>query len=145
MPVAAFAVTADADGLGRRGRATVPQGIRRDRQSRRRDGNRNCVGIGDGSRHDVTTAAYRVVTRGRIDTDGRIACFEIMLGTMPVRALIRDARTHQMAAVIETQAKEGMITMDKALANLYEKKLISADSIRAISRDASLTGLGQAL
>jgi twitching motility protein PilT len=81
----------------------------------------------------------------RLDADGRIACFEIMLGTMPVRALIRDARTHQMAAVMETQAKDGMITMDKALANLFQKKLIGADAIRAISRDASLTGLGQAL
>jgi twitching motility protein PilT len=77
--------------------------------------------------------AQRLIPRA--DDDGRIACFEIMLGTTPVRSLIRDARTHQIPAIIETQSKEGMILMDKALTNLYQRKMIKAESVRAIARD----------
>ena len=64
----------------------------------------------------------------RADGNGRIACFEVMIGTVAIQALIRDNRVHQMVATMETSAKDGMITMDKALETLYNKNLISRQS-----------------
>ena len=90
----------------------------------------------------VGVVAQRLIPR--LDGNGRVACFEIMLGTTPIRSLIRDARTHQMASVMETQAKDGMITMDKALANLFQKKLIGAEAVKSISRDPNITAVGSA-
>ena len=60
-----------------------------------------------------------------LEGDDQVACFELMLGTPAVRALIRDERTHQINATIETSAKYGMITMEHALENLYKQGLIS--------------------
>ncbi|MCK5802735.1 MAG: PilT/PilU family type 4a pilus ATPase [Lentisphaeria bacterium] len=64
----------------------------------------------------------------RADGNGRIACFEIMTGTHAVRSLIRDERTHQLAGVIETASKDGMITMDWALKDLFDAGLIDRNT-----------------
>ncbi len=70
--------------------------------------------------------------------DGRVGVFEIMLGTPAVRALIRDNRTHQMLATIETSGKDGMITMDKALKNLYDLDKITLETVQTLARDPNL-------
>ncbi len=75
--------------------------------------------------------AQRLVPRA--DGNGRIAAFEVMLASSAIRSLIRDNRTHQIEATLETSAKDGMITMRKALENLNNKNLISLDSVRAYS------------
>ena len=72
------------------------------------------------------------------NTDGRIGVFEIMLGTPPIQALIRDSRAHQILSTIETSAKDGMITFDKALINLYNENLISRQTVRSFARDKSI-------
>ena len=74
----------------------------------------------------------------RADGKGRVACFEIMLGTPPIQALIRDSRTHQILTTIETSARDGMITMDKALMNLYNKNLITRQTVKLLCRDKNL-------
>lgn len=61
----------------------------------------------------------------RKNGDGRIAAFEMMIGTPAVRALIRENKTHMAVSQIETSAKDGMITIDKALRNLFDRNLIS--------------------
>ncbi|OGV63091.1 MAG: type IV pili twitching motility protein PilT [Lentisphaerae bacterium RIFOXYA12_64_32] len=70
--------------------------------------------------------------------DQRVAAFEIMLGTMAVRAQIREERTHQLAATIETSAKDGMVTMDKALLNLYTANLISRETVKTMARSPNI-------
>ena len=47
--------------------------------------------------------------------------------------LIRDSRTHQMQSVMETSTKDGMITMQKALGELYNKNLISRQTYKIMS------------
>lgn len=74
----------------------------------------------------------------KADKQGRVAAFEIMLATTPVRALIRDNRIHQIPATIETSAKDGMITMDKALKNLYNQNLISRQTLLSLAKDPDL-------
>ncbi len=59
---------------------------------------------------------------------GRLAAIEVLVGTSAVRALIRDAKTHQLPALIETSAKYGMITLQKALRNLFDAKLIARET-----------------
>jgi twitching motility protein PilT len=84
----------------------------------------------------VAVVAQRLLPRA--DGKGRIACFEIMLGTPPIQALIRDNRTHQLLTAIETGARDGMLTMDKALMNLYNKNLITRQTVKLLCRDKNL-------
>ena len=55
-------------------------------------------------------------------TDGSmVPAFEIMNCTPAIRNLIREGRTHQMSAVINTSASEGMVGMDASLLALYKE------------------------
>jgi twitching motility protein PilT len=54
----------------------------------------------------------------------RIAAFEIMTGSLSVRALIRDNKTHQLTSVMESSQKEGMMTMARSLEELVKQGII---------------------
>ena len=69
------------------------------------------------------------------DETQRVAAFEVMFANTAVRSLIREQRTHQLLAALETGAKDGMITLDKALLNLYQANLISRQTFKAAARD----------
>ncbi len=58
---------------------------------------------------------------------GRIAACEIMLANSAVRTTIREGKTHQLQNIIQTSASEGMIGLDKVLAELVTKGEISID------------------
>ena len=51
---------------------------------------------------------------------GRVAAFEVLLGTPAVRNQIRDEKLHQILSTMERSAREGMVTMDYAMKRLYE-------------------------
>jgi len=61
----------------------------------------------------------------RADGKGRIAAFEIMIVTPAIRALIREAKTHQLYSIIQTSGELGMIAMDHYLLQLYEKGVVA--------------------
>jgi len=63
----------------------------------------------------------------RVDTKGRVAALEILVCTPAVRNLIREAKTYQIASVMQTGKKYGMQTIDDAIMKLLEKKQISAE------------------
>lgn len=52
---------------------------------------------------------------------------EVMLGTPAIRNVIREGKSHQIASILEGSAALQMITMDRALVNLYRKGQISKD------------------
>jgi twitching motility protein PilT len=58
---------------------------------------------------------------------GRIAACEIMTGNMAVKSLIREGKAHQLPGVIQTSAADGMISLDKSLADLVKKGVIDLD------------------
>src|SRR3569833_197225 len=60
----------------------------------------------------------------RASGKGRIAAFEIMIGTPAVGNLIRENNTHQIPGVLQTHSKDGMCTLDQSLADRYAKGLI---------------------
>lgn len=58
------------------------------------------------------------------DGAGRVAAFEVMHANHAVRNLIREGKSHQLATVMQTNRKLGMITMDDAIMQLfYEGKI----------------------
>ena len=62
----------------------------------------------------------------RID-GGRIPACEIMLVNAAIRNLIRERKTYQIDLVIETSMQEGMLTLNRSLAQLIKKKEISLE------------------
>lgn len=72
----------------------------------------------------------------RVDTDGRVAAFEILIGTPPVQALVRDGKTSQLPSVLETGFKDGMITMRRSLEQLVEQGIVDPAEAGAFSLDA---------
>lgn len=72
------------------------------------------------------------------DKMGRVAAFEVMVANTAIRALIREKRSHQVASMMETGAREGMVTMDKALVRLYQKNLITRQTFKSVATDPNL-------
>ncbi|MGB9690980.1 MAG: type IV pilus twitching motility protein PilT [Candidatus Sumerlaeaceae bacterium] len=58
---------------------------------------------------------------------GRVVACEILLATVGVRNVIRNAKTEQLYTIMQTNSELGMVTMDKSLKTLYEQGLISYD------------------
>lgn len=58
---------------------------------------------------------------------GRVGAFEFLIANSAVKNLIREGKTHQIDLVIETSAEEGMISLNRSLANLIKKGEISYD------------------
>ncbi|WP_312560334.1 type IV pilus twitching motility protein PilT [Anaerospora sp.] len=63
---------------------------------------------------------------------GRVAAMEVVIATAAIRNLIREGKSHQMMSVIQTSAKAGMRSMDRALQELYQQGIISYEE--ALSR-----------
>ena len=78
----------------------------------------------------------------RVDGRGRVAAIELMIATSAIRNLIREGKTFQIPSMIETGAKEGMISLDQCLRDLLRRGLISPEDafIRAVDRDAFAAG-----
>lgn len=55
---------------------------------------------------------------------GRVAAHEIMIGTAPIRNLIREAKVPQMYSAIQTGKGEGMQTLDQCLKELVDNGII---------------------
>ncbi len=72
----------------------------------------------------------------RADRPGRVAAFEVMISTPSIRALIRDNKTFQITSDIQTGAKNGMITLDAHLLELYLKGLIQYEDLITKAQDA---------
>src|ERR1700712_1099257 len=66
---------------------------------------------------------------------GRVAATEILVATPAVRNIIREGKTHQLEAVIQTGAEYGMQSMDKTLVNLIHTGTISYDEARNVAVD----------
>jgi len=58
---------------------------------------------------------------------GRVLATEIMVANSAVRNTIREGKTHQLPNIIQTSASEGMISLDKVLAELVSRGEITVD------------------
>lgn len=66
---------------------------------------------------------------------GRVAAAEIMIATPAVRNIVREGKTHQLDAVIQTGGEHGMQSMDKTLVNLIHSGTITYDEARNVAVD----------
>ena len=66
---------------------------------------------------------------------GRVAAAEIMVANSAVRNIIREGKSHQLDAVIQTGAEQGMQTMDRTLASLVQSGTITYDNAREFAVD----------
>jgi len=66
---------------------------------------------------------------------GRIAAAEILIATPAVRNIIREGKSHQLEAVIQTGAEHGMQSMDKTLVQLIHNGSITYDEARNYAVD----------
>jgi twitching motility protein PilT len=68
---------------------------------------------------------------------GRIAAWEIMIGTPAIRNLIREDKVAQMYSAIQTGNAAGMTTLDQYLQDLMSKGLITKQDARmkAVNKD----------
>jgi twitching motility protein PilT len=64
----------------------------------------------------------------RADGKGRAAAFETLVAIPAVRNLVREAKTHQIASMIQTGSRQGMISMDHSLANLVKKGIATREA-----------------
>lgn len=72
----------------------------------------------------------------RKDGKGRVAAFEIMVGTSGVRNLIREGKVAQMYSAIQTGSAAGMQTLDQSLAQLVKQGVIDISEARTKAKFA---------
>lgn len=70
-----------------------------------------------------------------LDGTGRVAAFEVMHANHAVRNLIREGKSHQLASVMQTNRKLGMITMDEAITQLYYEGKIDREQAVQFAQD----------
>lgn len=69
------------------------------------------------------------------DGKGRVAAFEVLHANPAVRNLIREGKSHQLANVMQTNRKAGMITMDDAIVQLYSEFKINREMALQFAQD----------
>ena len=75
---------------------------------------------------------------------GRVAALEILVGTHAVRHLIREGKVHQIPSAMQTGKKDGMVTMDAALLDLVQRRLIEREEAMGRSDNPNLFGAAPA-
>lgn len=58
--------------------------------------------------------------------DGQVPAFEILEANSAIRTMIRDGKVHQIDSVIYSSAKDGMVSMDSSILELFRSGKIDA-------------------
>lgn len=66
---------------------------------------------------------------------GRVIAVEVLIPTAGIRNLIREEKIHQIYSAMQTGTEYGMQTMNQALFELYQKRLVSYNEIFSRSMD----------
>src|SRR5437763_12503145 len=81
-------------------------------------------------RNTLSEALKGVVAQNlfkRIDVKGRVCALEILVVTSAIANLIREAKTFQIPGMLQVGKKYGMQTLDDAIMDLLNKKMISPE------------------
>lgn len=66
---------------------------------------------------------------------GRVPATEILISNSAVRNIIREGKSHQLDAVIQTGAEQGMQSMDRDLVNLVQNGIITYENAYEVAVD----------
>ena len=69
------------------------------------------------------------------DDSSRLAAFEVLHVNSAVRNLIREGKSHQLITYMQTYRKQGMITMDEAIIELYRQQKITREVALQFAQD----------
>jgi twitching motility protein PilT len=67
---------------------------------------------------------------------GIIPACEVMIANAAIRNLIRESKTHELGLVIETSADQGMISLNRSLADLVRRGVVSLETAEMYSINA---------
>lgn len=67
----------------------------------------------------------------RLDGQGRVAAREVMIVSSAISNMIREGKTFQIYGALDTGMRSGMISLDRALADLLKKGVISTEEALA--------------
>lgn len=79
--------------------------------------------------------AQRLLPRAR--GGGRVPAVEILRGNHTVGAMIREGKTAQLATVLQSSRKEGMLPLERCLADLVRANQVTRASATAVANDAN--------
>ncbi len=85
-------------------------------------------------RNTLSEALKGVVAQNlfrRIDVKGRVCALEVLVCTPAISNLIREAKTFQIPGMLQVGKKYGMQTLDDAIMDLLNKKMISPEDAYA--------------
>ncbi len=68
---------------------------------------------------------------------GRVVAAEILVANSAVRNIIREGKSYQLDAVIQTGADQGMQTMDRTLVGLVQSGAVTYDEARSFAVDVT--------
>ena len=74
----------------------------------------------------------------RADGNGRILAMEVLKNIPALGNLVRTGNWQQVYSTMETQSKEGMMTMEQHLLHLYEHGIITKESAITYTNEATL-------
>jgi twitching motility protein PilT len=87
---------------------------------------------------DVTSDPVAQPYRGlppRTRRGGRIPAIEVLRANHAVASLIREGKTEQIATAIQSGRRDGMITLERCLADRVQAGDIKAEDARAVAND----------
>src|SRR5215472_10902684 len=85
-------------------------------------------------RNTLSEALKSVVAQNlfkRVDVKGRVAALEVLVVTPAIANLVREAKTFQIPGMLQVGKKYGMQTLDDAIMDLLNKKMISPEDAYA--------------
>jgi len=87
-------------------------------------------------RLQLSTSLAAVVSQTllpRVDGQGRVAAFEVLVCHSGVRNIIREGKTHQVYTLIQTGSQYGMQLLDQNLKELLRQRVVAFDEVIAKS------------
>ena len=66
---------------------------------------------------------------------GRVVAAEVLVANPAVRNIIREGKSHQLDAIIQTSSAQGMQTMDRTLVSLVQSGAVTYDNAREFAVD----------
>jgi twitching motility protein PilT len=64
---------------------------------------------------------------------GRVAAFEVLVATSAIRNLIKEGKSNQIRNILQGSLREGMQTLERALAQLWRDNMVSLEEAKARS------------
>jgi twitching motility protein PilT len=58
---------------------------------------------------------------------GLVPAYELLINNSAIANLIREARTHEISTVVQTSSQDGMIDMDRSLAELVRRGEVTVE------------------